>query len=355
MVYKRRFIRDFEAGRFLDLMLVSAVTTVLVIRFYLKLTSYPQIGVGHVHIAHMLWGGLLMLSALVVLISFLGRPPQHLAALLGGVGFGAFIDEVGKFVTHDNDYFFEPAVSIIYVVFILTYLAIRSIHVERLATSKEYLFNALEEIGEVVVGELDLKERERALRYLALCEPDEPLAADIRQILLNATVIPEKPLGFLARQRYRIFTAYGQLATTSLFGKALVAFFVGQLMVKVIHVMGLVFFEPSGHTGLFDLPILTPQSPEDMEFSLADWAQLATSFLSGIFIAFGTFYIRRDRLRGLRMFQRSVLVSLFLTQVFVFFNTEWAGLIRLTFNLLVFFALRFMIEREKTWRASDYC
>ena len=354
MIYSGRFLRDFEAGRFLDMMLVAAVTTVLVIRFYLELTGYPQIGGDSLHIAHMLWGGLLMLAAIVVLISFLGRAPQHLAALLGGVGFGTFIDEVGKFVTHDNDYFFEPSVSIMYVVFILIYLAIRSIHHERLATSKEYLLNALEEVGEVAVGDLDLEEKERALRYLARCEQDEPLARDIRQVLLNATVVPEERLGFLARQRDRIFTAYRRLATTSLFAKVLVTFFVGQLMLKIFHVTVLVFFEQSGKTGLFDLPILAPQSPEDVEFSLADWAQMATSLLSGIFVAFGAFYIWRDRLRGLRMFQRSILVSLFLTQVFIFYNTEWAGLVRLAFNLLVFFALGFMIEREKVWRTPDH-
>ena len=125
-------------------------------------------------------------------------------------------------------------------------------------------------------------------------------------------------------------------------------------MLKVFHVTVLVFFEQSGETGLFDLPILAPQSPEDVEFSLAEWAQMATSGLSGIFVAFGAFYIRRDRLRGLRMFQRSILVSLFLTQVFIFYNTEWAGLVRLAFNLLVFFALGFMIEREKVWRTPDH-
>jgi len=145
---RRPFIRNFAAGPHLDWFLVLAVCTVLGIRFYLRLTGYPQIGGDTLHIAHMLWGGLMMLGALIILLSFLGRGSERLAVLVGGVGFGTFIDEVGKFITQDNDYFFQPTVAIIYVVFILVYLAIRAIHRDRLATHQEYLVNALQELTE---------------------------------------------------------------------------------------------------------------------------------------------------------------------------------------------------------------
>jgi len=49
-------------------------------------TGYPRVGSNGVHIAHMLWGGLLMLLALMLLIAFLDRSVQHLAAVIAGLG-----------------------------------------------------------------------------------------------------------------------------------------------------------------------------------------------------------------------------------------------------------------------------
>src|SRR5215469_8925345 len=107
--------------------LVSAVVSLLLIRAALALSGFPQVGGGGLHIAHMLWGGLLMLLSLRLLLGFIGRAVQFTAAIVSGIGFGTFIDEVGKFVTSDNNYFFRPAVALIYVVFVLLSLSARAL------------------------------------------------------------------------------------------------------------------------------------------------------------------------------------------------------------------------------------
>ncbi|MER6530181.1 hypothetical protein [Streptomyces sp. NPDC001508] len=106
----------------LKIFVLAGVTAVLATRAFLALTGYPKLGGGtgpgsHLHIAHMLWGGLLMLVALVSLLLVpTARVRLWGGAVAGGAGFGLFIDEVGKLVT-DIGYFYRPAAGIIYLSF----------------------------------------------------------------------------------------------------------------------------------------------------------------------------------------------------------------------------------------------
>src|SRR5215211_3839695 len=124
---RMRLVRNVDAGSFLESFLLAAVSAVLVIRVYLELTGYPQIGGGGLHIAHMLWGGVLMVVGVVMLLAYLGKRMQHAAAIVAGIGFGTFIDELGKFITSDNNYFFQPTIALIYAIFILLFLAFHTI------------------------------------------------------------------------------------------------------------------------------------------------------------------------------------------------------------------------------------
>ena len=108
-----------------DTVLVCSVATILVIRLQLWITNYPQLGGGKLHIAHLLWGGLLMLIAVGLLLSYHGPKVRRAGAILGGIGFGFFVDELGKFITSDNDYFFKPAAGVIYVVFVALFFVTR--------------------------------------------------------------------------------------------------------------------------------------------------------------------------------------------------------------------------------------
>jgi hypothetical protein len=110
-------VRIADGAGYLQVLALAGITTVLVTRAYLGLTGYPQLGGGTLHIAHVLWGGLLMLAGLMSALLFVGGGARACTAVLGGVGLGLFADEVGKFITRTNDYFFRPAAAIIYLVF----------------------------------------------------------------------------------------------------------------------------------------------------------------------------------------------------------------------------------------------
>jgi hypothetical protein len=341
-------VRDLHSGQHLDLFLVSAVSTVLGIRAYLRLTNYPSVGGARLHIAHMLWGGLLMLAALVILLGFLGRRPRRWGAIIGGVGFGTFIDEIGKFVTRDNDYFYRPAVALIYITFVLTYLAFRSVRASRTATRQEYLVNALQEMEEAALKDLQAEERDRALHYLTRADATDPLVAGLRDLLRGTAVTPTPAPGRVARARRALVARYRDLTHHPAFANALIAFFVAQLVVKLAHLAALIL-DPGPYPSVAARLSLMARQIEG--YSVAEWLQLGSSLVSAGFVALGVIAIRRSRREGLRMFQRSILVSIFLTQVFMFYREQWAGLFLLAFNLLVLSALDFMIEREA--RAED--
>ena len=112
-----RTVPRSDAAAHLQLTLVAFAVSVLGTRTYLAATGYPQIGGGTLHIAHALWGGLMLFVALSLPLLVANRQALTTAAVLSGVGVGLFIDEVGKFITADNDYFFPAAAPIAYAVF----------------------------------------------------------------------------------------------------------------------------------------------------------------------------------------------------------------------------------------------
>jgi len=115
-------VRNTNAEKHLLYVLAGFAGSVIVTRTFLNWTGYPQIASGDFHIAHVLWGGLLLFIAALLVLIWRGRMISRLSAVLTGIGFGLFIDEVGKFITADNDYFYPLAAPIIYAVFLLTLL-----------------------------------------------------------------------------------------------------------------------------------------------------------------------------------------------------------------------------------------
>ena len=112
-VPERPTIRD-GAERALLLVVVSYIVAVVGTRWYLQATGYPQVGGGELHVAHMLWGGLLLVVAAVLPLLLRGQSVRTVSAILAGAGAGLFVDEVGKFITASNDYFYPVAAPLIY-------------------------------------------------------------------------------------------------------------------------------------------------------------------------------------------------------------------------------------------------
>ncbi|WP_158619022.1 hypothetical protein [Micromonospora sp. M71_S20] len=176
------------AERYMLLMLIGFGGAVLGTRAFLALTGYPQVGGGTLHISHALWGGLSLFVASLVPLLVVSRAALLWAALLAGIGAGLFIDEVGKFITADNDYFFPAAAPIAYAAFLIAvwlYVRARGTRVEG---TRAQLHAALELLGEAVDGRLGERDRAQLRRRLgtAAASPDgdelRPLAAALLEL-----------------------------------------------------------------------------------------------------------------------------------------------------------------------------
>ena len=285
-------IRDTDAPRNLEVFLVSAIVTIVITRVYLQLAGYPQVGGAVLHIAHMLWGGLLMLAGLILFISYLNFSVRLSASLISGIGFGLFIDELGKFITTDNNYFFQPTFALLYVLFVGLFLIVRSL-----------------------------------FWVVPLSEHEQAVNADIRK---NPSLVSGRRSPLLAgylEVTERVRSGYHKAVGEKWFRALLVVSFVA---------IGL------GH----GVAAVTSFVTQGRSAGPVDNLYLSSTLISGLFILAGIIRLGFSRLQALRLFRVGILVSLSITQIFLFYATELAALGGLTVDLVTWAALNTMIRLE---------
>src|SRR5258707_5595758 len=159
-VSPRKPVQHWNAERYVRILLVSFGASVILTRLFLTLTGFPKIGSGELHIAHLLWGGLLLFIAALLLLIFANHWFYILSSILAGVGVGLFIDEVGKFITQNNDYFYPLAMPIIYAFFLVTLILYLRVRQPFSNAPRAELYRALDVFQEVL--DRDLSESESA-------------------------------------------------------------------------------------------------------------------------------------------------------------------------------------------------
>jgi hypothetical protein len=333
--------RDVRAGSHLQTMLVAAVSTVLVTRTYLALTGYPRMGIGSLHIAHVLWGGLLMCLALSLSVGTLGTTPRRVAAAVGGIGFGLFIDELGKFVSRDVDYFFQPAVALIYMVFVALFLVYRA--VDRRSQSPEMLLaNASNELTECILEGAVRTEVARARDLLDRSAATGPLADGLRAAISGVVAAPDRPPVLLARVNARIRGLYARFVRWRGFRPLVVALFVIQGLGGVIVAVS-VLADALPNGALVHRIANYAGAPRSLVGTIS-------SMVSLVLVVIGTLRLPRSRLAAYRWYERSLLVAVFVTQVSMFWQSQLAATGVLAWNLLLLACLATMMRQETSAR-----
>ncbi len=358
----RRPVKRDGAERYLLWTLLSFAASVTLTRLFLWATGYPQVGGGELHIAHVLWGGLLLFIAALVPLILANRWVYRLSALLAGAGVGLFIDEVGKFITRSNDYFYPAAAPIIYVFFLLTVLLYLQVRRPPSTDARTALYRVFDDLQEVIDHDLDPQERadmEDRLRNIASRAESPDLARLANELLRFLAVeslylVPRVP-NLWERWMGRLW--------------ALETRWVRQRRLKAVLAGGLASL---GALALADLAQLlwSVRSPELLQHVLANliagsriaaasglsWflAHVALQGVVGLLllIAAGFLVAGQDR-RGIRLGYLGLLLSLTAVDLLVFYFDQFSAILPalIQFGLLLgmlFYRRRYLTVREES-------
>jgi len=329
-------VRRPRAENYLLITLLSFASSVTLTRLFLEITGYPQLGGKDLHIAHLLWGGLFLFIAALLPLVLANRWVYILTAFLSGIGVGLFIDEVGKFITQNNNYFYPAAAPIIYAFFLLTVLLYVRVRRRPATNPRQQLYEILEGLEEVLDHDLDQEEKNELANKLQQINQNNS-DQDFRTLttaLLNLfengqiQVLPEKKtaLDDWIRKLRKFENKYIHKST-------LRAVLAGSLLALGIH--SLLQFMPLLAVGINSQPLqnmmenlfqsgLLTTSGKLHWFSV--WLALEGAvglllIISAIFLIFGA-----DR-RGVNLSYISLLISLTVVDIFLFYFDQFSSIL----------------------------
>lgn len=291
--------------------ITAAVATVLVTRSLLALAGYPQLGGGGLHVAHVLWGGLLLGLGVMLLLSFNGSTVRPVGAFVAGVGFGLFIDEVGKFVTSDNDYFFSPAVAIMYVTIVLFVLAVQGLHGRTPLTPGELYVAALHSAAAGVARGLNDRDRHVALRRLEAAG-DQP---GVPEAVALVHALPAGTGDRLGRWHSRAAHRVRAILESRLSQRIAIGILLVQTIATIALLALVALFVGARAVG----------RDATLDLNTATLISTGTAALSAVCAAVGVRrLVQRRRTDAFRWMQRAVLIDLLLTRVLLLIADQFA-------------------------------
>jgi hypothetical protein len=316
---------------------IIAIATILLTRLYLRLTGYPQVGGGDLHIAHALWGGALMMLSLVTGWMVLGSRARTVAVVTGGIGFGLFLDEVGKFVTKNNDYFYGPAAEIMYILVCLILAGARVVRTIRPLSARECLASAAAIATDGVARGLPEHRRDIGLRLVEHARAGGAASDNVEHV--RALLISADPA---ADRGYRALR-WGSRLIPKLFRSPKWVPWVGWLLVGgavfglFFHTLGIAlggYFFSDAHVTVH----LAGKTPATIILLVGAGLTLVMALPAMVALS------RTDKVWPLRLLRNSALVFTFLSALVHFATEGFAALITLSIGLFGLAILSYQLD-----------
>lgn len=350
----RRPVKRERAEHYLLITLLSYAASVTLTRLFLELTGYPQLGTSYLHIAHVLWGGLLLFASSLLPMVVANRWAYTVGALLSGAGVGLFIDEVGKFITQANDYFAPIAAPIVYGLFLLNVLLYLRIRKPPTMGARAELYRALDAMEEVLEHDLDPDERAELkdrLSYVAENseQPDlARLARDLLNYLSHEALQIAPPRSSWLNRITQKWEAFEQAWFTQARARAILAGALFSLgLVALSNLLASLPVGPGARTlpnvleNLFESGVLTTEIGLSW-FSIRVALEASTGLLM---LLAGSLLIARRENAGITIGSLGLLLSLIIVDLLVFYFDQFSAIITASVQFLVFLGVTYYRRR----------
>lgn len=326
------------------ILMISALVTLLVTRYFLQLFGWPTISFGVWHIAHANWGGMLMVIGSILMLVFHGEKIRKTAAIISGMGWGLFIDEVGKYITKDNDYWFQPAIIIIYISFIALYLIYRHLENNQRQDTKTLLYAAITKLEDAAENELDENEKRETIKNLAKVIKKEN-DVNIKNLAKELKLFFEKQetKKINPNSWWRML-----MAKTGYFSYN--KFFKTRLVTFILTIYASIWAIDKIQETIRIL--INPQKMQMLQkfsggydlISKSDFYMMAGKIffdlVTAIFFVVGIFFMTtKKKFKGLKFFQMGLIVSIFLSSVFKLYFEQFSEVWVLATSIILFFVI----------------
>jgi hypothetical protein len=309
------------------------------------------------HIAHALWGGLLLIIAAILPLILINDWALLLSAIFSGLGVGLFIDEVGKFITQKNDYFFPPAAPVVYGFFMILVLVLLVVRRTRRDQPRNELYRALDALHEVIEGDLDADEWKALHDRLKIARQSDDaqiagLAAALQSYLRSnaVTILPTRP--GLWQRFMGLMRSIGQRVGRKWHRRLIIITMALVVIGAAFSVLFLLFLTSAGNVSLPQLlnAFLTQDDIASANNGLWFYLRVGLELLVSV-LAFVTVILllaRRER-AGMRVALLALLISLTGDTLLSFYLDQFRAAITALYQFLVLL----MVVAYQRWYLRD--
>jgi hypothetical protein len=210
-------------------------------------------------------------------------------------------------------------------------------------TTDERVANALYLAIDATHGKLEERERERAVGLLANADQSDPLVVPLRNLLTELRGLAAPPPRFYERWGERARATYLRATAWRGFRPLVTTVFAVWAFTGLLAVATMVF-----SVGVEVGDARRGYTSDDLDdLNFLNVATTVCYAASTTCIVLGLTRLRRDRVGAYRWFERALLVSILLTHVFIFVESQFGAVFGVGLDILLLLGVRSMIHAEE--------